>query len=311
MANPTVQAPIPVVPTGDVGIQGPAAAGLSAAEQNAWDQIQQTLEQYGFSGGDLVQLTRWAKNEIISGDSTDQIALNLMTTPEFKRRFPAIGVLAKEGIAITPAQYISMEQSYAQAEKQAGLPPNFASYDALIANQVSPSEYSDRLTQGYLAVANSDQNVITEFQRFYGVTKNQLAAYFLNPKAQEPLLLKQALAAQIGGAAYDSGWQGLPREPLVSTQEALKLAQQGVTQSQAQQGYAQLAQEQQLERPLPGQGARYDFTTSNLSQAAMGLDGQTQLQLRIQADMEKNMFQGGTGVESTSSGLQGAGSVQR
>jgi hypothetical protein len=292
----------------DVGIQAPAAAGLSATQLDAWAILQQTLEQYGFTGANLRALVGWAKGEIIKGSSTNQVTLDLMQTPQFKQRFPAIGVLSNEGIAITPAEYVSMEQSFAQAEKQAGLPANFASYDALIQAKVSPSEYSDRLTQGYLAVANSDQNVVNQFQQYYGVGKNQLAAYFLNPKAQEPLLLKQALAAQIGGAAVESGWH---QGSQLSQADSLKLAQQGVTQSQAQQGFAQLAHEQQLTQGMPGQPETYNFTTGNLSQAAVGLDATTEQQLQVRGELEKGMFAQGVGVQSNAQGEQGAGSVQR
>lgn len=294
----------------DTGIQAPLATGLTATQTNAWDQLRNTLSQYGFSGNDLNALVNWAKTEVISGAGTDQITSDLMQTPEFKRRFPAIGVLGSEGIAITPAEYISMEQSYAQAEKAAGITPNFASYDALIANQVSPSEYSDRLTQGYLAVANSDQNVVNTFQRYYGISKAQLAQYFLNPKAQEPLLLKQALAAQIGGAAKDVGFQPGGQGP--SQAESLKLAQAGVTQSQAEQGFEQVAQQSQLYGgSMPGQPQTYQFGADNLAQAAVGLDATTQLQLQLRAQLEKNTFAGGVGEESNQQGIQGAGSVQR
>lgn len=158
--------PVPTGPSGDVNIQAPQnLAGMNPADLSAWAVLENILVQYGFKGAALTQLVNWARGEIIAGNSADQVTLDLMQTPQFKQRFPAIGILAGEGIAVTPAEYISMEQSYAQAEKQAGITPNFASYDALIANQVSPSEYSTRLTQGYLAVAASDQNVVSQLDR--------------------------------------------------------------------------------------------------------------------------------------------------
>lgn len=298
---------IPTPPQGNLGIQAPAnRAGMTPADTSAWAVLENILIQYGFKGAALTQLVNWARGEIIAGNSSDQVTLDLMQTPQFKQRFPAIGTLASEGIAITPAEYISMEQSYAQAEKAAGITPNFASYDALISNQVSPTEYSDRLTQGYLAVANADQNVVQQFQQYYGVSKAQLAQYFLNPKASEPLLLKQALAAQIGGAAKDVGFT-----PQISQAESLRLAQQGITQSQAEQGFDAMAKQAQLYGGLPGQPQTYQFTGDKLAAASQGLDATTEQQLQILAQLEKGEFAQGVGVVSNAQGEQGAGSVQR
>lgn len=299
-------------PAGDRGIGSPARNQLTSSQQSAWAQLQQTLEQYGFSGHDLAALVAWAKGEIIRGSAAPQIALDLQKTPQFERRFPAIGVLAKEGVAITPAEYISVEQSYAQAEHAGGLPANFASYDQLIAGQVSPSEYAARINQGYLAVEQAPPEVQAAMQAYhsnYGTTKGDMVAYWLDPKKGEPMLLQQAQAAQIGGAGKASGFNN---GRFISAAEALRLAQQGVTYQQAQQGFQKLTQEKELYTSLPGQGQRYDFTPDRLLQAQFGADGQTALQLQIQADYEKNTTNSGVGVTQGQQGSQqGIGAVQR
>lgn len=292
-------------PTGDTGIGAPSPTGLTSTQTDAWNQLQTLLASYGFTGQDLTDLTAWAKGQIVAGNSPTLVALNLQQTPQFQARFPAIGVLSKQGVAITPAQYISLEQTYAQLEQQAGLPPNFASFDELIANQVSPTEYADRLNKGYLAVATAPPETVKAMQDYYGVTQGELAAYFLDPTKAEPLLLQKAQAAQIGGASAVSGFGE------VTGDQALRLAQMGVSYSQAQQGFQKLASEGQLTNPLPGQGSRYDFTTDRLLGAQFGSDGQTQLQLQIQAEQEKNAFAQGVGVTGTQQGLSGAGAVQR
>ena len=293
-----------VAPGGNLGIGAPAA-GMTSSQQDAWAQLQQTLQSYGFSGSDLQALVQFAQQQIIAGNSQQQVILNLEQTPQFQQRFPAIGKLAQQGVAISPAEYISLEQQYAQLEQAAGLPKNFASFDNLIANQVSPSEYADRINKGYLAVSTAPPETIKAMQDYYGVTHGQLAAYFLDPAKAEPILLQQAQAAQIGGASAASGFGQ------VSQDQAMRLAQQGVSYAQAQQGFQQLSQQSQLFHNLPGQGQRYGFTTDNLLGATFGSDGQTKLQLQIQAEQEKNYFQQGTGVASTQQGLTGAGNVQR
>jgi hypothetical protein len=159
--------------------------------------------------------------------------------------------------------------------------------------------------------------VIQAFHDYYGIDRAHLAAYFLNPKQQEPVLLQRAQAAQIGAAAGASGFSYQPQvNPTwtgreIAESEAMRLAQQGVTYQQAQQGFQKLREEQQLYSHLPGQGQRYTFTASGLEQAQFGADAQTALQLQIQAEYEKNTTNQGVGVQQTQQGLQGMGSVQR
>jgi hypothetical protein len=290
-------------PTGDVGIRA-AAPGMTSTQRSAWQYLQAILASYGFSGGDLSALVAWAKGQIVAGNSTDMIQLNLEQTPQFEKRFPAIKTLAGQGVAITPAEYISLEQSYSQLLHQAGLPPNYASYDNLIAGQVSPNELSDRLRQGYTAVANADPTVIKAFQDYYHVGPSALAAYFLNPAKAEPLLLQQAVSAQIGGASAMSGFGEIPQH------EALRLAQMNVTFAQAQQGFQKLAAEKQLYTNLPGQQAPI-LSQEQLLNAQFGSDAQALQQLQRQAEYEKGTTNIGTSVATTQAGATGIAQVQR
>jgi len=308
----------PMVPLGTPPPPHTVAApsnALSSTQQGAWATLQATLRSYGFTGTSLTQLMAWAKNEIIKGNSPDQIALDLQQTAQFKQRFPAIGVLSQQGVAMTPAEYISAERSYAAAEHAAGLPVNFASFDALIANQVSPVEYQTRLQQGYQAVAQADPTVVQAFQDFYGVTKGQLAAYFLDPKAQEPALLQRAIAAQIGGAAAMSGFHA-PGGPTttegITAAQAQRMAELNVTQAQAQQGFQKLGAETQLYNPLPGAGhVGNALTADQLLNAQFGSDAQAQLQLQAQAEFNAGQTRQGGTVGQTAAGATGFGTLQR
>lgn len=308
---PSVGGPLTPGPSGDTHILAPQTGGLSPYEQNAIAQIQNILGQYGFSGTTLLALTGWAMHQIIAGNSPTQIVLNLQQTPQFIARFPAIEARMKAGLPpITVAQYLSNEAAYEQAERAAGLQPNFASYDTLIARDVSPAEYSDRLTNGYLAVANADPTVVQAFQDYYGVSKSQLAAYFLDPTKADPILKQQAISAQIGGAATMAGFhnqgQGLGQP------SALRLAQLGVNAGQAQQGFQTLSQESQLYNPLPGAAhVGTPLSTDALLNAQFGSDGQTKLELELQAAYNKGTTNQGSQVGTTSVGATGAGAVQR
>jgi hypothetical protein len=301
--QPHVAPPQTPGPTGDIHIGG-AAPGMTSTQRSAWQYLQAILASYGFRGADLNALVAWSKGQIVAGNSVDMIQLNLEQTPQFEKRFPAIRTLANQGVAITPAEYISLEQSYSQLLHQAGLPPNFASYDALIANQVSPNELGTRLQQGYDVVARADPTVVKAFQDYYHVGPAQLAAYFLDPKKMEPLLLQQATSAQIGGASAMSGF-GEVAQP-----EALRLAQMNVTFAQAQQGFQKLAQEKQLYTNLPGQQAPI-LTQEQLLNAQFGSDAETQQILQRQAAYETGTTNVGTNVATTQEGATGLGAVQR
>lgn len=294
-------------PPGTTGIGGtPGVGGLTSTQSDAWSQLSQTLQLYGFTGQDLTNLVAFAKGEIVSGNSQTQVLLDLQQTPEFQARFPAISQLSKQGVAITPAEYIATEQSYAQLEQAAGLPANYASYDQLIGSQVSPSEYADRINKGYLAVETAPPETIKAMNDYYGVSKGDLAAYFLDPTKGAPLLLQKAQAAQIGGASATSGFGDIGRD------QAMRLAQMGVTYGQAQQGFQHLSTERQLFNPLPGAGHVGNTPTADqLLEAQFGSDGQTQLELQLQAQYNRGTTAQGTQVASTSQGATGIGSVTR
>src|SRR5581483_6622899 len=179
---PNGPTPPPAAPAPAPAPNPGSAQTFTSAEQDAWAILLQTLQGYGFTGQDLTSLGNFVKQELINGTGSDQITLDLEQTPEFAKRFPAIVARRDQGLpAISPAEYVSLERSYSQLERAAGIPPNFTDqshYDQLIANDVSPSEYADRINKGYAVVAQGDPTVQQAFQDYYGITPGHLAAYF-------------------------------------------------------------------------------------------------------------------------------------
>lgn len=309
-----------------LGAQNAAnTAAQNANEQSALSTIEQTLASYGFSGTQLQQLVSFAWSQIQDNVPAAQVALNIQNQPAFIQTFPAISERIAAGLPpITPAEYLSDLDSYTQTLVSAGIDPTSVNLNDLVAKDVSPSELSSRIQQGYVAIAMAPQDVINAFQQYYGTTKGQLVQYFTNPSANQATLLQQATAAQIGGAAMGAGFEGANGQSTtspISQSLALQLAQQGVTYSQAQSGFAQLASEAQLYSKLPGQGevqtgpgggSPYTASTSQLAESAFqGAQGglETQ-QLQLQAQREENYFKQGTQLGS--SGQQTAvGAYQR
>jgi hypothetical protein len=303
---PTAPTPPGAMPAAPGMPANPAPTPFTSGEQSAWALISQTLESYGFSGADLNALQNFVQQQLISGASSDQITLQLEQTPQFASRFPAIVQRRQAGLPpISPSEYLSLEKSYNQLDQSAGLPPRISNYDALIGNDVSPAEYADRINKGYLAIAQADPTVVRAMHDYYGVSRGELAGYFLNPDVSAPLLEQRAVAAQVGGASAQSGFGR------VTSQEAQRLAQMNVTFAQAQQGFAKLYEEHQLYSNLPGQGAQTQPSTDQLLNAQFGSDGRTQQYLQRQADIQKGFFNQGGQAAETSTGVQGLGVVQR
>ena len=293
-------------------------ANTQKANESALAQIKTTLTNYGFSADQVASLSAFAWGEIQNNIDPTQAALDLQSQPAFIAKFPAIRERVTAGLPpITPAEYLSTLDSYTQTLNAAGISPSSLDLNNLVAKDVSPTELSDRVQQGYLAVAQAPQDVISAMQNYYGVTKGQLVQYFTDPTKHEATLLQQAAAAQIGGAATGSGFMGKNAQsttPAISQELALQLAQQGVTYQQAQSGFATLANQAQLYNPLPGQGqvrgnGGAPYTANQLAEAQF-FGGPAEQALQLQAQQEQAYFKQGTSV-GTSGSQTAVGQLQR
>jgi hypothetical protein len=313
-ATPTAPAaaapapPPPAPPPPPPAPPGTPAPGLDVSQQSAWDQLMATLASYGFSGTDLTDLGDFVKTELINGTSDAKINTDLMQTKEFANRFPAIIARQKAGLPpINPAQYIALEDQYAQLERSAGLPLNFTDqshYDSLIANDVSASEYSSRIQNGYVAMAKSAPEAMQALQDYYGINQGTMAAYFLDPAKALPLIEQQAQAAIIGGAGIRTGFG----EPTAA--QAMRLAQLGITESAAQTGFSDLTHAAQLTGTLPGQ-AQQALSTDQLLGSEFEGDQATKDLLQRRADEQKANFATSGAFGSTAAGVTGLSQVVR
>jgi hypothetical protein len=83
-------------------------------------------------------------------------------------------------------------------------------------------------------VQNADPAIMKTLTDYYGIGQGDLAGYVLDPGNQFERIKRQISAAEIGAAASK---QGLQSNAGVSEQ----LAAQGITEAQAQKGYAAIA----------------------------------------------------------------------
>lgn len=221
---------------------------LNSTQQSAFDLVKAQLDQYG-----LGSLSTFVYNEIVAGKSSDEVARDLRNTPEFKARFPAIAQRQAKGLpALSPGEYVAYEQQATQLMRAAGLPKGFYDhpddFTALLANDVSPSELNDRIGVAKQATFDLPPQAQARLWQEYGLApgSGNLTAIFLDPQRAVPIIQQNLAAAQIGGRADQAGYTGLDNAT------AQDLARQGVTDTQAQQGFTSLTHSQQLFQALPG-----------------------------------------------------------
>jgi hypothetical protein len=207
------------------------AAELSRV--NAIDVLKQRFAQYG-----LESLATVIRDLAAEGASDATIGFALQNTPEYKERFKANDLRLKKGLAVvSPAEYITLEDTYRQVLRSYGLKQfdNDLYVSQFIANDVSPTELTGRVQAATSRVLNAPPEVATTLRSYYNLGAEDLVAYALDPDSQLAEIQKKITAAEIGAAAFNQGLN-------VSRTTAEGFGVQGITQEQAQKGYSTIAE---------------------------------------------------------------------
>lgn len=277
---------------------GPAG---TAAQRDALSLIRDTLSQYGLPDS----LAAWAWSEIQAGKGNAEILLDLRQRPEFKARFPAIDAREKAGLPpLSPAEYVSYEQTAAQMFRAAGLPEGF--YDSpddftkFLTNDVSVKELSDRVDLARQAAFQAPQEVRDALRRI-GVGDGDMTAYFLDETRAVPLLQRNLAAAGIAGAARRTGVG-------TSLEQDFRLADLGVSAEQAQAGFSALGQQRELFTPLAGHAE--DAITLD-EQLGAAFEGNSDAARKIERRRRSRVaeFQGGGSYAAGARGVSAFGSA--
>jgi hypothetical protein len=219
-----------------------AAAEKQERRQSIYDTVTSELTRLGLSSlvGPLKSLF---ESGISDGES---LRLALSQTPEYQTRFSANAKRIAAGLsALSPAEYIQLEDQYQNVMRNYGLPATYYAKDAtgkqigfdeLLGGDVSATELEERLITAQDRVLKSNPEVLQALKTFYpGINNGEILAYSLDPKNALKDIQRKVAAAEIGGAALA---QGLA----TSAAGAEELAGFGVTKLQAQQGFADVAQ---------------------------------------------------------------------
>ena len=218
-----------------------AAAQAKAERQSAYDILLSEFTRYG-----LQALVEPLKGFIVSGASPAELTIQLQNSDAYKKRFAANADRISKGLAaLSPAEYVAVEDQYQNIMRNYGLPESYyskdtmgtqAGFQTLLANDVSATELEERVLTAQDRVLKAAPEISQALKAFYpDITNGDILAYTLDPTKGLDAIKRKVTAAEIGGAAIGQGLTtGVTR--------AEELATAGVTKAQAQEGYKTIAE---------------------------------------------------------------------
>lgn len=229
----SLQAQIANLTTGNAATAAATKAAEKLAErQSAFDVLRAEMDALG-----LAALVEPLRGLIQKDVSPAEFAVELRQSEAYKNRFIANEGRLKKGLRVlTPGEYLRVEDAYRQTLRTYGLKQfdNDQYVRQFIENDISAAELSDRVATAVQRVQNADPAISRTLRDYYGIGQTDLVAYVLDPNQQLQKIQRQVAAAEIGVAARK---QGLEAGVTVAEQ----LAAQGITEAQAQKGYATIA----------------------------------------------------------------------
>jgi hypothetical protein len=271
-----------------------------ASKVSAYNLLYDEFDKYGL--GTLVSDIR---NILVEGSyDPAEFSLKVRGTDAYKARFAANEARMAKGLrALSPAAYIALEDQYQEVMRQYGLPESYYAktgtgvqegFRKLIENDVSNVELEDRISTAQKRVLNANPEVTTALKQFYpDITNADILAYTLDPKNAIENIKRKVTAAEIGGAAIQSGLRtGMAR--------AEELGAAGVTKDTAEKGFGTIAGGLQRGSQLASIYKEDPYTQTTAEKEVFGLAGKTEAekQRKKLTGLEKATFSGQTGLTS-------------
>jgi hypothetical protein len=273
------------------------AAGQQAERQSAYDLLYSQFNQYGLGG-----LVEDIKGLIGENVPASELSIRLTQTPAYQQRFSANQARISSGLrALTPAEYVGLEDQYQNVMRNYGLPASYYTkdstgkqpgFDKFLAGDVSATELEDRIMTAQNRVINANPEVANALKQFYpDISNGDILAYTLDPTQGLEAIKRKVTAAEIGGAALQAGLQtGLTRA------EELRAA--GITKEEAQQGFGTIAGGLQRGSELAAIYGESPYTQTTAESEIFKIAGAQEARKQRQkiAGLEEATFGGQTGI---------------
>jgi len=274
---------------------------------SAYTLLLSEFERYGLS-----TLVEPLKKYIEEGLSPAEFTLRLRNEDAYKKRFAANAQRVAKGLrALSEAEYVGTEDQYQDVMRRYGMPESYyakgdlgvqSGFEKFLAGDVSAVELEDRIQTAQNRVVNSNPEVSKALKEFYpGISNGDILAYVLDPANAIEQIKRKVTAAEIGGAAIQSGLKtGMTR--------AEELAAAGITKQQAQQGFQTVAEVAPRGGVLADIYRQDPYTQTTAEQEVFGLAGSVDAarQRRKLTQLETAEFSGSAGTGAIARDRAGA-----
>ena len=311
---------------GDLGSGGTGAGSGGASNSSGvissemQDAYQRLFDEFNAIG--LGALVADGKDLLMKATSISAMPDALRNTKAYMTRFSANDARIKAGLrAISPAEYLKLEDQYQEIMRNYGLPASYYTpgqygkqegFEKLIASDVSNTELEDRISTAQKRVINSNPEVTAALKQFYpDITNGDILAYTLDPKNAIENIKRKVTAAEIGGAALSQ--TDAMGKPILTTSEARarELASYGVDKAAATAGYSAIGDGLQRGSELASIYGESPYTQATAESEIFKLSGQQEARKQRQkvTGLEKATFGGQTGLTSGALARDRAGGI--
>ena len=231
-------------------------------------------------------------------DDAADLLPELYTQPEFYARFPGYHARIDAGYnAIDIQDYLKYENRFKELMMQYGLDTMLheeggvaAEYISnLISSNISLTQVDKRITQGIGAVLNAPEEVLAQYEEWYGAEgENALLATFLDPNQDLVNLGKMAQTAAAGGYAQKVLGKGIGQDM------AEQIADLDYSNQQLYEAYSKLTQQAALFQEKLGE-EDWDIEDEGVS-FALNLDQDAITRIQRRREARAADFRGGGGA---------------
>ena len=284
---------------------------------SAFNILRMEFEQYG-----LGSLVTDIKDLLMNDTPPSEFGLRLRGTKAYQNRFAGNEARIKAGLAaLSPAEYVGLEDQYQNVMRNYGLPSSYytkdttgkqVGFEKFIAGDVSATELENRIITAQDRVINANPEVSAALKAFYpDITNGDILAYTLDPENALKSIQRKVTAAEIGGAAMTPKDASGKSILTASETRAMELAGYGVNKQSATEGYSTIGAGLQRGSELAAIYGESPYTQATAESEVFKLSGAQEARKQRQkvTGLEKASFSGKTGLTGGALARDRAGGI--